>query len=548
MAEPSLALRGIALAPGIALARALVVRNVPFEATGLPGGDPDQERTRLHRARDEAREELLALRQRATQTLGEEKAAVFDAHVLMLEDPLLMGGMEEEIARGLSAPDAVVRKTGELRRLFEDLPDPYLRERGADVDDVGHRLFRRLLGIPSLELADFSDPRVVVAEELAPSETVGLSPDAVAALVTERGGATGHTAILAKSLEIPAVGGLGKLLGSVASGDWVGVNGDSGEVVIRPSPSEQQRWKERQAGDRQERLELRALRHLPALSADGVAVELWGNISRPEDTRDVLFHGGTGVGLFRTEFLYMGGPELPSEAHQFEAYSGAVRGMEGRPTVIRTLDAGGDKNVPCLASLLQKEENPFLGYRALRICLDHEELFLPQLRALLRAATFGDLRVMFPMVGGPEDLHRALAVLQKARRSLEDEGVPFGPVKVGVMIEIPSAALQARELAASVDFFSVGTNDLTQYTLAADRMNPRVAPWYDSFSPGVFRLLEMTAEAAREHGIELGMCGEMAGDLRALPRLLDLGFTELSMAPAQIPRVKRALRDLRLRR
>ena len=207
MAEPSLALRGIALAPGIALARALVVRNVPFEATGLPGGDPDQERTRLHRARDEAREELLALRQRATQTLGEEKAAVFDAHVLMLEDPLLMGGMEEEIARGLSAPDAVVRKTGELRRLFEDLPDPYLRERGADVDDVGHRLFRRLLGIPSLELADFSDPRVVVAEELAPSETVGLSPDAVAALVTERGGATGHTAILAKSLEIPAVGG-----------------------------------------------------------------------------------------------------------------------------------------------------------------------------------------------------------------------------------------------------------------------------------------------------------------------------------------------------
>ncbi len=342
------------------------------------------------------------------------------------------------------------------------------------------------------------------------------------------------------------MGGIGELLNVVRSGDWVGVDGSLGEVLLRPSPSERRLWEERLELHRRERLELRALRELPATSADGISVELWGNISRPEDVRDVLFHGGSGVGLFRTEFLYMRGPDLPSEEQQFEAYKGAVSGMGGRPTVIRTLDAGGDKAVPCLGSLLQKEENPFLGYRALRICLDHEEIFLPQLRALLRAGLFGDLRIMFPMVGGPEDLQRALAMLQRARQSLEKDRVPFGTVRVGVMIEIPSAALEARDLASSVDFFSVGTNDLTQYTLAADRMNPRVAPWYNTFSPGVFRLLEMTAEAARERGIELGMCGEMAGDLRALPRLLALGFTELSMTPAQIPRVKRALRELRL--
>ncbi|HQH78246.1 MAG TPA: phosphoenolpyruvate--protein phosphotransferase [Synergistaceae bacterium] len=547
MEDGSLPLRGIALAPGVALARAVVWRRIPFEEAKGEGQGPDRERGRLAQARNEAREELAALRRHAAQTVGEERAAVFDAHVLMLDDPLFVGGMEEEIARGLSAPDAVVRKTAEIRQLFEGLPDPYLRERGADVEDVGRRLFRHLLGVPSLELSAVADPPVLVAEELSPSETAGLSANSVAALVTERGGATGHTAILAKSLGIPAVGGIEGLLDSVAPGDWVGVDGDRGEVVLRPSPSELILWEKRRELNRQELQVLRGLRDLPAISADGVSVELWGNISRPEETEEVVAQGGTGVGLFRTEFLYMQSSDLPSEEHQFEAYQRAVRGMGGRPTVIRTLDAGGDKEVPCLASLLPREENPFMGYRALRICLEHEEIFLPQLRALLRAGAFGDLRIMFPMVAGPDDLGRARDALERARKSLERDGVPFGPVKVGAMIEIPSAALQARELASLVDFFSVGTNDLTQYALAADRMNPRVAPWYDPFSPGVFRLLEMTAEAARERGIELGMCGEMAGDLRALPRLLALGFTELSMTPAQIPRVKRALRGLRLR-
>lgn len=543
--RPPQHLQGIAFSPGVAVARVRIFRNVPFQESGIPGNtSPSLEQERLSLAREAVRKEIQHILTRAKQTLGEEKAGVFEAHLLMLDDPLWIGGMEEIVAQGFSASDAVVRKTEEIRQIFASLPDPYLRERAADVEDVGYRLFRHLLEIPSLDLSEEEEPLVLAAADLSPSDTAGLPVKMVAALVTERGGATGHTAILAKSLEIPAVGGIPSLFESLTEGDLVAVDGETGTVILRPDGILLRAWKDRQEKDQQFRESLRALRDLPAITADGITVSLWGNIARPEATEDVLRHGGTGVGLFRTEFLYMQNSELPTEDMQFEAYKAAVIGMRGHPVVIRTLDAGGDKTVPCLASVLDPEENPFLGYRALRICLEHEEIFQPQLRALLRAGAFGDLRIMFPMVTGPEDLQRALNSLNRARNSLEKEGITPGPVKVGIMIEIPSAALTAREMAPFVDFFSVGTNDLTQYALAADRMNPRVAPWYDNFHPGILRLLELTAEAAHSQGIELGMCGEMAGDLRALPKLLAMGFTELSMTPAQIPRVKRALRDM----
>ncbi|WP_300522440.1 phosphoenolpyruvate--protein phosphotransferase [Aminiphilus sp.] len=546
-------LHGISLSPGYGVGPARIYRTVSFALASetemtAPSRDasPETADIRFRKALEMSREQLLHLQAKSAATLGQEKAAVFAAQSLMLDDPMLSGGVEELLRKGTSPEDAVVLKTREIKALFESLPDPYLRERAADVEDVGRRIFRNLLGVGTLDLEDVGEPVILVAEDLTPSDTATLSSKTVAGILTERGGPTSHTAIIAKALEIPAVSGIGNLFDLIEEGLPVAIDGERGNVVLAPSEKETARF----AALREKRLhtvrQLATLRDLPAVTRDGVEIGLWGNIAKPEGTEKVLSYGGTGVGLFRTEFLYMSGDTPPGEEEQLAAYVKALEGMKGMPTVIRTLDAGGDKEVPSLRGILgdKPEMNPFLGYRALRICLDEKDLFRTQLRALLRAAPSGDLRIMFPMVAGLEDLRGARKVLDQVRSELEAEGTAVPPVKVGIMIEIPAAAAMAPLLAAEADFFSVGTNDLTQYTLAADRMNARVTRWYDSFHPGVLQLLRLTAEGAGERKIELGMCGEMAGDLDAIPLLLGLGFQELSMTPSQIPWAKRLVRAL----
>ncbi|QTX32496.1 phosphoenolpyruvate--protein phosphotransferase [Aminithiophilus ramosus] len=545
----SLTLEGVVLSPGIGIGPVLPLVPLAFVETGslLSEEERGAELGRLEEALNRAEADLVRLQAQAEKTLGADKAALFSAHRLMLRDPMLVGAVREAVAGGRSASDAVVVKTAEIRALFEALPDPYLKERAADVDDVGRRLFRALTGHvdPSDLAGREGGPFVVVARDLTPSDTALLDPSRVVALVTEEGGPTSHTAIIAQSLAIPALSAVAGALGRLIEGTVVIVDGLKGEVVVAPDEAALDAGRRAAALFAEERRQAEALRDLPAVSADGVALPLWGNIARPDGAGEILSRGGDGVGLFRTEFLYMGRDEAPTEEEQLAAYAEALTVLSPRPVTIRTLDAGGDKEIPYLASLVGHEANPFLGYRAIRLCLDHPELFKVQLRALLRAAVAGNLWLMFPMVVDAEELRAAKALLDVCAAELEAEGLEWArPAKVGVMIETPGALLMADLLAREVDFFSVGTNDLTQYLLAADRMNPRLKRLQDPFHPAVIRGLSVVARAAAAAGIDLGMCGEMAGDPLAIPLLAALGFRELSMTPARIPAAKKVLRSL----
>jgi phosphotransferase system enzyme I (PtsI) len=534
---------GVALSPGVGVGKVRTIRPYAFECGGerIGGEGIAAETAAFEAALARARTELADLRARGEATLGKDKAAVFEAHGLMLEDPMLLSGIRSRIEGGRTAPDAVVETTREIRSLFEALPDPYLRERGADVEDVGRRLFRKLLGIGEIDLE--GEPFLLVAAELAPSEAALLSRDRILGVILERGGPTSHAAILLRSLDIPAVSGVEGATERFPQGAWALCDGDEGTAILSPSPEEREAARRRIDRRERARIELRDLADAAATTRDGAPLGLWGNMAKPEDASKILSAGGTGVGLFRTEFLFMDRPAPPSEEEQLAAYGAALRGMEGKPVIIRTLDAGGDKEIPYLAQ--EPEENPFLGYRAVRLCLGRPDLFRTQLRALLRAAPEGDLRVMVPMISGIDEVRRTRSLLEECARELRREGLPAADrVPLGIMVEIPSAAILAREFAREVDFFSIGTNDLTQYALAVDRMNPRVAPWYDTFHPAVIRLIAMTAEAARDRGIEVGMCGEMAGDPLALPLLVGLGFDDLSMSPPRIGWVKRLLRRM----
>jgi phosphotransferase system enzyme I (PtsI) len=546
----SFSLDGVALSPGLGLGRAVIFRPLIFEerSGSVPEEDRTRERERFEAALDEAEAALIRLEADAASRLGPEKAALFGAHRMMVRDPLFVEGIREAIAAGRHADDAVVAKTAEIRALFEALPDPYLKERAADVDDVGRRLFRILQG-----LADPADlggreggPFVIVARDLAPSETALLDGNLVAALVTEQGGPTSHTAIIAQSLAIPAVSAVDSALERIAEGVLLAVDGLKGEVIVDPDDDQIGSFRRDQEAFLKEQEEIELLRDLPARTAEGLSVGLWGNIAGPDEAAKVLARGGTGVGLFRTEFLYMGRDEAPAEEEQLEVYRRVLGALAPHPVTIRTLDAGGDKEIPYLASLVGPEANPFLGYRAIRLCLDHPDLFRVQLRALLRAATEGNLWLMFPMVVDVEEIRAAKALLRSCGDELEAQGLAWArPAKVGVMIETPGAVALADDLAREVDFFSVGTNDLTQYVLAADRMHPRLKRLQDPLHPALIRTLATVARAASAAAIDLGMCGEMAGDPRALPLLVGLGFRELSMTPARIPRVKQSLRALR---
>ena len=541
----SMIFRGRGVSDGLAMAEILVLGRARLHVPDGPAGEPEEELRRLERGLEQTRDRLQKLRTEAAEKLGEKEAEIFDAHLTVLEDEYSVVEPMRELIRtqGLSAPQAVERQFDELSEMFRSLGDALMAERAADTQDLKEQLLRALLGEEDGGACDLDRNVIVLAEELLPSDTVRMDLSHVVGLATHLGGATAHTAIIARTLGIPAVVGL-EGLEEISSGTEAILDGGAGTLTVSPGEAEREAFRRSDAARQEEEQSLAAFRAMPTATADGKCFELFANIGSPGEVKAALEQGGEGVGLFRSEFLFMDRADLPGEEEQFEAYRQAVERMEGRPVIIRTLDVGGDKKLPALP--LPQEENPFLGCRAVRMTLKRPDVFLPQLRSLLRAAAYGDLSVMFPMISGLEELRAAKAMLEQAREQLKAEGVPTGRVKVGIMVEIPAAALMAERLAREADFFSIGTNDLIQYTLAAERGNENVAGLYTAYHPAVLRLIAATARAAEAAGIPCGMCGEAAGDPLLTAALLGMGVGELSMSPRLIPRVRRLIGGLTL--
>ncbi|MCR8849166.1 phosphoenolpyruvate--protein phosphotransferase [Rossellomorea sp. SC111] len=537
-------LKGIAASNGIAIAKAyrLVEPDLSFEKKNIDNAE--QEVSRFQEAIATSKSELEAIRDKARVDLGEDKAQIFEAHLLVLSDPELLTPIEDKVkSENVNAEFALKETADMFVSMFESMDNEYMKERAADIRDVTKRVLSHLLGVQIANPSMVTEEVIVIAEDLTPSDTAQLNREFVKGFTTDIGGRTSHSAIMARSMEIPAVVGTKAITSSVENGDMIIVDGLNGEVHINPTPEVIEEYKKEHARYEEQKAEWAKLVDEPTVSKDGEHVELAANIGTPKDLEGVKNHGGEGVGLYRTEFLYMGRDELPSEDEQFEAYKAVLEGMEGKPVVVRTLDIGGDKELPYLN--LPKEMNPFLGYRAIRLCLDEQDIFRTQLRALLKASPFGNLKIMFPMISNLQEFREAKAILEEEKKALLENGTTVADhIEVGIMVEIPSTAVMADVFAKEVDFFSIGTNDLIQYTMAADRMNERVSYLYQPYNPAILRLVKMVIDAAHKEGKWAGMCGEMAGDEIAVPILLGLGLDEFSMSATSILKARSQIRQL----
>ena len=487
--------------------------------------------------------QLDTIRQKALDEMGPEEAAIFEAHMQIAQDPSLSDGIKSLVESGHTNVVAATAQTIEtFANIFLGMEDAYMRERGADIKDIGDRLMRNMLGMNPRGLSHISGEVILVAQDLAPSDTASLDKNVVKGIVTAAGGPTSHAAIMARTLEIPAVMGVGDIE-SFVDGDKAVVLGTDGIVEINPSDADWSEYTNQAAAFQEELKRLRESANLEATTTDGHYVELFGNIGKAKDAKNALTMGAQGIGLYRTEFLYMENDELPAEDVQFEEYKKVAQDMKGKPVIIRTMDIGGDKELKCLD--LPSEMNPFLGYRAIRISLNRPDIFKVQLRALLRASAFGDIHIMYPMIASVEEVKQANAMLDECKEELTAEGKEFNKdIKVGIMIEVPAAAVISPILAKYVDFFSIGTNDLCQYTLAVDRMNEAIGSLYQPLHPGVIRLIKHVIDASHEHGKFTGMCGELASDPVATMILLGLGLDEFSMTASSIPLIKNILRSV----
>ena len=487
--------------------------------------------------------QLDTIRQKALDEMGPEEAAIFEAHMQIAQDPSLSDGIKSLVESSHTNVVAATAQTIEtFANIFLGMEDPYMRERGADIKDIGDRLMRNMLGMNPRGLSHISGEVILVAQDLAPSDTASLDKNVVKGIVTAAGGPTSHAAIMARTLEIPAVMGVGDIE-SFVDGDKAVVLGTDGIVEMNPSDADWDEYTNQAAAFQEELKRLRESANLEATTTDGHHVELFGNIGKAKDAKNALTMGAQGIGLYRTEFLYMENDELPAEDVQFEEYKKVAQDMKGKPVIIRTMDIGGDKELKCLD--LPSEMNPFLGYRAIRISLNRPDIFKVQLRALLRASAFGDIHIMYPMIASVEEVKQANAMLDECKAELTAEGKEFNKdIKVGIMIEVPAAAVISPILAKYVDFFSIGTNDLCQYTLAVDRMNEAIGSLYQPLHPGVLRLIKHVIDASHEHGKFTGMCGELAGDPVATMILLGLGLDEFSMTASSIPLIKNILRSV----
>lgn len=603
MSRFDVTIEGIAVSPGIGIGQARVlstsdigtgqarVLSAPDIGTGqarvLSASAPaagrytarnvDAELARIEEAVAQAIVELQALCAQTEKRLGANEAAIFDAHRMMLEDPEFRSAIDTRIREEGAGAEAAVQDTADQYiALFDAIDDEYLKARAGDVRDIASRLLRLLMSEARSDAglldkahsnAALSDiaasgntsdtaalsnhvthplpgQTILITEELSPSDTVSLDPASVAGIATVRGGATSHAAILAKSLGIPAIAGAADLLQQTRFEDTVIIDGDAGVAILRPSPETIALYEDRQEEQRRILRELESQKGQPSVTLDGCAIELCGNIGSPSDVQAVLENGGEGVGLFRTEFLFMERSRPPTEDEQYDAYRQVAEAFGEKPVTVRTLDAGGDKELPYLD--LPEEDNPFLGLRAIRLCLAHPDLFETQIRAILRAGVHGNLRMMLPMVNTVDEVRQAKAIINRVREDLQSEGISFiGDIPVGIMIETPAAALHADALAREVDFFSIGTNDLIQYTLACDRGNPDTASLYTPYHPAVLKLIKLAIESARRAGIHVGMCGEAAGDELLIPVFLAMGIDSLSMAAGFIPHARAAIRHSR---
>ncbi|MFL0249155.1 phosphoenolpyruvate--protein phosphotransferase [Clostridium neuense] len=526
--------KGIAASKGYAIGHVFIKADKEVEIVEKAISNIEEEKARFETAVEDSRKQLIKIKEKAEKDLGADKAAVFESHIMLLDDPEFAGQAKSMIEdKKINAEKALSDVIDNFMTIFAGIEDEYIKERVADIKDVGGRILNNLTGNGSGDLSDIEKGTIVVANDLTPSDTAQLDKDKVVAFLTNIGGRTSHSAIMARTLEIPAIVGLKDIVSSVKNGDTVIVDGIEGEAIINPDEKTLSEYTARKEEFEKKQEELKKLISIETTTKAGKRVEVCGNIGKAKDVEAVLANGGDGVGLFRTEFLYMDRESMPTEDEQFEAYKHVVEKMGKRPVVIRTLDIGGDKKLPYLP--LPEEMNPFLGFRAIRLCLGRKDIFKVQLRALLRASVYGNLKIMFPMISSLEEFLEAKEVLKECMNELTKEGKSFNEnLETGIMVEIPAAAVNSEELAKHVDFFSIGTNDLIQYTLAADRMNEKVSYLYNPMHPAVLKLIKMTIESAHKEGKWCGMCGEMAGDEKAIPTLVEYGLDEFSMSASSI--------------
>lgn len=536
---------GILVSPGIAFAKALLLKEdeIVLNTRPIPDNKIDAEIARFKEAREKSSQQLHAIMERAKITLGEDKAAIFEGHIMLLEDEDLESEVITRIKTKHTAADSAVHSVFEAQaKELEGLDDEYLKERAADIRDIGKRLLKNVLGMEIVDLSAIKEPCVLVAKDLTPSETAQLNLEMVLGFITDIGGRTSHTSIMARSLEIPAIVGTTNATKAIKQGDFIVLDGINNKIYINPNDKTVEKLKQVQKQYIDDKEELAKLKDLPAISLDGHQVEVCANIGTVRDIAGAERNGYEGVGLYRTEFLFMDRDTYPNEDEQFKAYKEVAEATNGLGVIVRTMDIGGDKDVPYMH--LPKEENPFLGWRAIRIGMDKKDILHAQLRAILRASAFGKLRIMFPMIISVEEVRILKSELNILKEQLKTEGKAFDEnIEIGVMVETPSAAVIARHLAKEVDFLSIGTNDLTQYTLAVDRGNELISHLYNPMSPSVLNLIKNVIDASHQEGKWTGMCGELGGDERATVLLLGMGLDEFSMGSISIPKIKKIIRN-----
>lgn len=540
-------LKGIAASDGVAVAKAYLLVQPDLSFSKVSVEDTAAEEARLDDALAKSTAELQQIRDKAAQTLGEAEAQVFDAHLMVLSDPEMIGQIKQNVTDNKINAEAALKEVTDMYiGMFEAMDDnAYMQERAADIKDVAKRILAHLLNVTLPNPSMINEEVVVVAHDLTPSDTAQLDRNFVKAFVTDIGGRTSHSAIMARSLEIPAIVGTMEITAKVKAGDILAVNGIIGDVIVNPTDDQAAEFVEAGKAYAEQKAEWEKLKDAETVTADGKHFELAANIGTPKDLEGVHNNGAEAVGLYRTEFLYMDSPDFPTEEDQYKAYKAVLEGMAGKPVVVRTMDIGGDKELPYLK--LPHEMNPFLGYRALRISLSElgDDMFRTQLRALLRASAHGNLRIMFPMVATLKEFRTAKKMYEEERQKLIDEGVEISnEIQVGIMIEIPAAAVLADKFAKEVDFFSIGTNDLIQYTMAADRMNERVSYLYQPYNPSILRLIKNVIDSAHAEGKWAGMCGEMAGDQTAVPLLVGMGLDEFSMSATSVLKTRSLMKRL----
>lgn len=532
--------KGIGASSGIAIGKAFVLEKETLSIQRTTIENVENENEKLQKALALSKQQIEAIQKKS----DDEQKSILNAHLMILEDPELISNVEGKISsEKLNVEAALEDVLNMFASIFESMEDEYMKERAADIRDVGQRLMMNLFGKEMLNLAELQESVIIVAHDITPSDTAQMDKEKVIGFITDIGGRTSHSAIMARTMEIPAIVGLGNITENVKTGDFLIFDGSEGIVMVNPDLSIIDEYEVKKEKEIAEKRELKKLVDSDTISRDGRRVELGANIGNPKDAKKANENGAEGIGLYRTEFLYMDRTSIPTEEEQFQAYKEVLEIMGERPVVIRTLDIGGDKELPYLN--LPKEMNPFLGYRAIRICLEEKDIFRTQLRALLRASVYGNLKIMYPMISSLEEIRQANEILEEVKRDLEKDKIEYSShIEVGIMIEIPAAAIISDMLAKEVDFFSIGTNDLIQYTTAVDRMNEKISYLYNPFNPAVLRLINMVIKNGHEAGIWVGMCGEVAGDSRLIPILLGMGLDEFSMSAGSILPARKQIQGL----